>query len=138
LQGDGLPQFWEGGSEKLWRDQDGSRHSELFIFGEYDTEAAFQADVEKILREAREVCVKRNIDEFLAVTDIVERRESRSAMRMKMLKIWRACSRKAPKTLVRGAILGMALACITMWNVRMNIGISMSQPSPGRGSPAHP
>ena len=45
----------------------------LCLWG-YDSEAAFDTDVEQILREAREVSVKGNIDEFLAVTDIVKRR----------------------------------------------------------------
>src|SRR5260370_40752159 len=64
---------WEGGLEKFWCDEEGTWYGEFFVFGEYDTETAFDTDVERILREAREGSVKRNIDEFLAGTDIVKR-----------------------------------------------------------------
>lgn len=52
------PNSWEGGLEKVWIDEEG--------------EAAFDADVEQILREAREVSVKETVDEFLAVIDTVK------------------------------------------------------------------
>src|SRR5260221_6914478 len=68
------PHSWEGGLEKFWCDEQGTWYGKFFVFGEYDTESAFDADVEQIRREAREVSVKENIDEFLAVTDIVKRR----------------------------------------------------------------
>lgn len=65
---------WKGGLEKLWRDDEGNWYGEFFAFGEYNSEAAFNTDVEQILQEAREISLKENIDEFLAVTDIVKRR----------------------------------------------------------------
>jgi hypothetical protein len=65
---------WEAGLEKLWRDDEGNWYGEFFGFGEYSSEAAFNTDVEEILQEAREISLKENIDEFLAVTDIVKRR----------------------------------------------------------------
>jgi hypothetical protein len=68
------PHSWEGGLEKFWIDEEGSHYGEFFVFAEYDNEAAFDADVGQILRAAREVSVKENIDEFLAVTDIVKRK----------------------------------------------------------------
>ena len=68
------PHSWEGGLEKFWCDEEGTWYGEFFVFGEYDAEAAFDTDAEQILREGREVSVKRNVDEFLAVTDIVKRR----------------------------------------------------------------
>lgn len=71
---DDKPNCWEGGLEKSWIDEEGSHYGEVFVFADYDNELAFDADVEQILREAREVSVKDNIDEFLAVTDIVKRR----------------------------------------------------------------
>jgi len=68
------PAAWEGGLEKFWIDEDGGHYGEFFVFAEYDTEAAFNVDVEQIRREAREASIKQNIDQFLAVTDIVKRR----------------------------------------------------------------
>lgn len=65
---------WEGGLEKLWVDEDGGRYSEFFRFAEYHSEADFDADVEQILREARASAVNENIDELLAVIDIIKRR----------------------------------------------------------------
>ena len=56
------PHSWEGGLEKFWFDEDSSHYGELFVFVEYDYEAAFDADVEQILREAREVSVRENVD----------------------------------------------------------------------------
>jgi hypothetical protein len=74
LEDEDNPDSWEGGLEKYWIDEDGSHYGEFFVFAEYDNETAFDTDVEQIRREAREVAVKENVDEFLAVTDIVKRR----------------------------------------------------------------
>ena len=68
------PGFWEGGLEKFWCDEDENWYGEFFVFGEYKSETDFDTDVDQILCEAREVSVKENVDEFLAVTDIVKRR----------------------------------------------------------------
>ncbi len=65
---------WQGGLEKFWCDEDEDWYGEFFVFGEYASESDFDADVDRILREAKEVAVKENIDEFLAVTDIVKQR----------------------------------------------------------------
>lgn len=65
---------WQGGLEKSWCDDKGNWYGELFVFGEYATKAAFETDVEQIIREAQDVSIKKNIDELLAVTDIVKRR----------------------------------------------------------------
>lgn len=72
------PDFWEGGLEKFWCDEDGNWYGEFFVFGEYSSEAGFDADVDRILSEARQVSIKDNIDEFLAVTDIVKQRAVQS------------------------------------------------------------
>ena len=68
------PGSWQGGLEKFWCDEDENWYGEFFVFGEYASEAEFDADVDRIFREAKEVVVKENIDEFLAVTDIVKQR----------------------------------------------------------------
>jgi hypothetical protein len=68
------PGSWEGGLEKFWCDEDENWYGEFFVFGKYASESDFDADVEQILREAKETSVKENIDEFLAVTDIVKQR----------------------------------------------------------------
>ncbi len=73
-QDEDKPGSWEGGLEKFWCDEDENWYGELFVFGEYPSEADFDVDVDRILREAREVSIKENIDEFLAVTDIVKQR----------------------------------------------------------------
>jgi hypothetical protein len=72
------PGSWQGGLEKFWCDEDKNWYGEFFVFGEYASEADFDADVERILREAKEVAVRENIDELLAVTDIVKRRAVQS------------------------------------------------------------
>jgi len=66
--------IWQGGLEKFWCDEDENWYGEFFVIGEYKSESDFDADVAQILREARAVSVKENVDEFLAVTDIVKRR----------------------------------------------------------------
>jgi len=68
------PHAWSGGLEKFWYDAKGDLHGELFTFATYESEAVFDADVEQILQEARTVSVKENIDEFLAVIDIIKQR----------------------------------------------------------------
>ncbi len=68
------PGFWEGGLYKLWADADAEPDGECFTFGEYASEADFEADVRAILEEARTLSVRANLDEFLAVIDIVKER----------------------------------------------------------------
>jgi hypothetical protein len=65
---------WEGGLEKFWCDEDENWYVEFFVFGEYSSEADFDTEVDRILRDAKEIAVKENVDEFLAVTDIVKQR----------------------------------------------------------------
>jgi hypothetical protein len=87
IDGDASPQYhftllenddnvisWQGGLEKLWFDEEGNQYGEVIVFAEYHDEAAFDADVAQIRQEARQRSVRDNIDEFLAVTDIVKQR----------------------------------------------------------------
>ncbi len=74
MESDEEPGLWEGGLEKFWHDEEGHPNGEFFAFDEYETEADFDADVKRILDEARKVSDEENIDEFLAVTDIVKQR----------------------------------------------------------------
>lgn len=68
------PDSWEGGLEKLWRDEERDQYGEVFVFAKYDSEGAFDADVVRIRQEAKERSVRDNLDEFLVVTDIVKER----------------------------------------------------------------
>jgi len=74
LENEESAHHWQGGLEKLWCDAEGNWEGEFFAFAEYAHASAFDADVEEILREARQVSVTENIDELLAVTDIVKQR----------------------------------------------------------------
>src|SRR5664279_964277 len=65
---------WQGGLEKYWLEEDDHPCGEVIVFAEYDNEAAFDAEVAQIQQEAKERSLRENIDEFLAVTDIVKQR----------------------------------------------------------------
>lgn len=63
-----------GGLDKWWLNDDGSAEGEVFAFGKYTDQAAFDADVERILQEAGKRAQDDNLDFFLAVIDIVKER----------------------------------------------------------------
>jgi hypothetical protein len=66
--------LWEGGLEKLWFDEDGVQYSDFCPFDTYTDEGTFVSDVRAILASARQAAIAENIDELLAVMDIVKRR----------------------------------------------------------------
>lgn len=63
-----------GGLDKWWLNQDGDAEGEFFAFGKYPDLAAFEADAEQILNQAKELTQAENLDFFLAVIDIVKER----------------------------------------------------------------
>src|SRR5215213_4964612 len=69
-----------GGLDKWWLDEDGFAEGEFFAFGKYPDHAAFDADVEGILQQAKEVAQDENLDFFLAVVDIVKERAVEAAL----------------------------------------------------------
>ncbi len=69
-----------GGLDKWWLDADGFAEGECFAFGKYPDQATFDADVEHILQQAKEVAQAENLDFFLAVIDIVKERAVEAAL----------------------------------------------------------
>ncbi len=65
---------WQGGLEKRWIEADREHYSEFYAFGEYRDKQAFEADVSEILAQARAKAETENIDDLLAVIDIVKER----------------------------------------------------------------
>ncbi len=63
-----------GGLDKWWLHEDGLLEGEFFAFGKYPSQAAFDADIERILQDAEELAQDNNLDFFLAVVDIVKER----------------------------------------------------------------
>ena len=63
-----------GGLDKWWLNEDGFVEGEFFAFGKYPDQAAFDADVERILEEAEQLAQGDNLDYFLAVIDTVKDR----------------------------------------------------------------
>jgi len=61
----------EGHLTKCWY-ADGERSRATFAFGKFRTVAEFEAAVRSIRAEAREVAANENLDELLAVTDIIK------------------------------------------------------------------
>ncbi|MEO8395822.1 MAG: hypothetical protein ABI700_22695 [Chloroflexota bacterium] len=64
----------QGGLDKWGLNEDGYAEGEFFAFAKYPDQAAFVADVERILQQAKEVAQAENLDFFLAVIDIVKER----------------------------------------------------------------
>jgi hypothetical protein len=62
----------DGGLEKLWFDEHGEQWSEFFAFDCFDDHAVFETFTAELLRQARVKSERENLDEFLAVIDLVK------------------------------------------------------------------
>jgi hypothetical protein len=65
---------WRAGLEKRWIDRDEKHYFEFYPFGRYRDEQAFETDTAEILAQARIKAEAENIDELLAVIDILKQR----------------------------------------------------------------
>ncbi len=71
-ENDSVDYLWLGGLEKCWIEPDGKHYSEFYRFGQYRDEQAFDANINEILAQARIKAEEENIDDLLAVIDIVK------------------------------------------------------------------
>ena len=108
------PHAWEGALGKFWYDQDGGVYSECFVFDAYVDEDAFDSDVAQIRQEAKETSTRENIDELLAVTDIVKQRAVALGYEEDTLEDLEGLFQDGPETPIACVTLATVLACMTI------------------------
>jgi hypothetical protein len=64
----------DGGLEKLWCDEHDEQWSEFFAFDAFDSAAEFDTFSEALLKDAHHKAESENLDEFLALIDLVKQR----------------------------------------------------------------
>jgi len=68
------PTLYDGGLEKCWRDEEGHKHSEFHVFGQYESTTAFEDEVDTVITESEKIATEDNVDQLLVVIDMVKER----------------------------------------------------------------